>query len=160
MKSKIKFIQFFIVIVIFMSLSQPVLGFELNYPILPGVFGAPDINLPNNQTLVNFIFYFFIFAVITSTAIGIITIAIAGIQILIAAGNPTAISAARERIFDSILGIILLMFSVILLRTINPEFITIKKNQIEKYILRVVFAAAQDSSRPALSGVLLDKEKN
>lgn len=42
----------------------------------------------------------------------------------------------------------------------GEEFITIKKTQIEKYILRVVFAAAQDSSRPALSGVLLDKEKN
>lgn len=42
----------------------------------------------------------------------------------------------------------------------GEEFINIKKSQIEEFILRVVFAAAQDSSRPALSGVLLDKDKN
>lgn len=41
----------------------------------------------------------------------------------------------------------------------GDEVLTIKKTEIEESILRVVFAAAQDSSRPALSGVLLDKEK-
>lgn len=42
----------------------------------------------------------------------------------------------------------------------GEELIVIKKSQINDFISRVVFAAAQDSSRPALSGVLLDKEKN
>lgn len=42
----------------------------------------------------------------------------------------------------------------------GEEFISIKKSQIEEYIERVVFSAAQESSRPALSGILLDKEKN
>lgn len=42
----------------------------------------------------------------------------------------------------------------------GEEFINIKKNQIEEFLLRVVFAAALDSSRPALSGVLLDKDKS
>jgi DNA polymerase-3 subunit beta len=42
----------------------------------------------------------------------------------------------------------------------GEEFISIKKSQIEEYISRVVFSAAQESSRPVLSGVLLDKEKN
>lgn len=42
----------------------------------------------------------------------------------------------------------------------GEELINIKKSQIESFVTRVVFAAAGDSSRPALSGVLLDKEKN
>ncbi len=42
----------------------------------------------------------------------------------------------------------------------GDELISIKKSQIEEFISRVVFAAATDSSRPALSGVLLDKDKN
>lgn len=42
----------------------------------------------------------------------------------------------------------------------GEELINIKKSQIKDFILRVVFAAAQESSRPALSGVLLDKDKN
>ena len=41
----------------------------------------------------------------------------------------------------------------------GEEIMTVKKTEIEEYILRVVFAAAQDSSRPALSGVMLDKDK-
>jgi len=40
----------------------------------------------------------------------------------------------------------------------GEEFITLKKAQIEEFLTRVVFAAAIDSTRPALSGVLLDKE--
>ena len=40
----------------------------------------------------------------------------------------------------------------------GEEFISLKKTQIEQYLTRVVFAAAIDSTRPALSGVLLDKE--
>lgn len=42
----------------------------------------------------------------------------------------------------------------------GEELISIKKSQIEEYIERVVFSSAQESSRPALSGVLLDKDKN
>lgn len=38
--------------------------------------------------------------------------------------------------------------------------INIKRSQVEEFISRVVFAAASDSSRPALSGVLLDKDGN
>ncbi|MEK7160230.1 MAG: DNA polymerase III subunit beta [Patescibacteria group bacterium] len=42
----------------------------------------------------------------------------------------------------------------------GEELISIKKSQVEEFISRVVFAAAFDSSKPALSGVLLDKDKN
>jgi DNA polymerase-3 subunit beta len=41
----------------------------------------------------------------------------------------------------------------------GEEVINIKKSEIEEYFLRVVFSAAIDSSRPALSGVLIDKDK-
>lgn len=39
------------------------------------------------------------------------------------------------------------------------EIISLKKSNVEEYINRVVFASAIDSTRPALSGVLLDKDK-
>ena len=41
----------------------------------------------------------------------------------------------------------------------GDEIAQIKKADIEEFISRVVFAAAIDGSRPALSGVLLDKDK-
>jgi len=40
----------------------------------------------------------------------------------------------------------------------GEEIVSIKKSAIEEYFLRVVFSAAIDSSRPALSGVLIDKD--
>jgi DNA polymerase-3 subunit beta len=42
----------------------------------------------------------------------------------------------------------------------GEELTTLKKIEVEESILRVVFAAAQDSNRPALSGILLDDDKN
>jgi DNA polymerase-3 subunit beta len=42
----------------------------------------------------------------------------------------------------------------------GQEFIVLKREDTEKYFLRVVFAASTtESSRPALSGVLIDEEK-
>jgi DNA polymerase-3 subunit beta len=41
----------------------------------------------------------------------------------------------------------------------GEEIISLKKGEVEEYILRVVFSAAIDSSRPALSGVLIDKDR-
>lgn len=42
----------------------------------------------------------------------------------------------------------------------GEEIISAQKTDIEEYISRTVFSAAIDSSRPALSGVLLDKDKD
>ncbi len=41
----------------------------------------------------------------------------------------------------------------------GEELVNFKKKEIEEFMLRVVFAAAQDSSRPALSGILIDENK-
>jgi DNA polymerase-3 subunit beta len=42
----------------------------------------------------------------------------------------------------------------------GEELATLKKSEVEESVQRVVFAAAQDSNRPALSGILLDDDKN
>jgi DNA polymerase-3 subunit beta len=42
----------------------------------------------------------------------------------------------------------------------GEEIVNTKKTEIEEFIQRTVFSAAIDSSRPALSGVLLDKDKD
>jgi DNA polymerase-3 subunit beta len=42
----------------------------------------------------------------------------------------------------------------------GEELTTLKKTEIEENALRVVFAAAQDSGRPALSGIYFDEDKN
>src|SRR3989344_7500172 len=104
-KYKFFLLLIWVITALFFPLSHS-LALELVYPNLTS-FGAPDIN--TNPTVKSFIVYFFIFSVITAVGLGIISIAIAGMQILLTAGNPAGRAAAIERIRGAILGIILLM---------------------------------------------------
>lgn len=112
------YLIFIFTVVVILAQSQAVLALEITYPIIPG---AHDIN--TNPTLINYINYFFIFAIVTAGFIGVISIVISGLQILAFAGSLGVVGAAKERIIGSILGIILLMLSFVILRTINPELI-------------------------------------
>jgi len=109
---------------------HPVLANEVFYPRL---LGAPDINCapsPPGPTctisVADYAAYFFVLAIYLAGIIGVVSIAFAGVTILINAGSPSAVGAARERIIGSILGIVILMCSFIILRTINPDLITPK----------------------------------
>lgn len=112
------YLIFIFTVVVILAQSQAVLALEITYPIIPG---APIIGA--NSNLVQYINYFFIFAVITAGFIGVMSIVISGLQILVFAGSPGAMGAAKERIIGSMLGIVLLMLSFVILRTINPELI-------------------------------------
>ncbi len=118
----------FVIVILFLAQSQPVFALELQYPPL-NAFGAPNLNDQSlnggrGPLLPEFIYYWFVFAIVVAGAIGILQIVFSGLKIILSAGNPGAMSEAKERILNSILGIILLMSSFIILRTINPNFIT------------------------------------
>ncbi len=119
---------------------------ELTYPTIPG-FGS---SISNNPSLGEIITYLFELAVISAGVLGMISIVIAGITMLASAGNPSAISDARERIFGSILGIILLLCSFILLQTINPELVSLKPTLLVKsagvWVIRPVTTYNHDTA--------------
>ncbi|OGZ63728.1 MAG: hypothetical protein A3A98_00345 [Candidatus Staskawiczbacteria bacterium RIFCSPLOWO2_01_FULL_40_39] len=108
-----------IVVLIFIAVILPqstlILASEVNYPPIPGA--------PSPTDLFSYIAYFITFAVVAAGIMGVVSIVIAGIKILINAGSPAAIGDAKDRIFGAILGIILLMASFIILRTINAELV-------------------------------------
>lgn len=56
--------------------------------------------------------------------IAVLVIVISGIQISAAGGDQTAITNARNRVIQSIIGIVILFLSAIILYTINPTFFT------------------------------------
>lgn len=122
MNKKVKKIGLALTMVAFLFIqTSPVLALEVNYPGIPGVGGGPGESF---GTLGRFVQYIFVFIILSAGAIGIITIAIAGFQILTAFGSPAARGAANEKIRNAILGIILLVSSVLILRTVNPALIT------------------------------------
>ncbi len=109
-----------LVIFLFLGLTQSVFALELDYPNFGfgGGLGA-FFDLPT------YIVYVFQFLIISAGTIGIISIVISGFRILLSFGKPEAISAARGNIISVVLGIVLLMTSFIILRTINPELVNI-----------------------------------
>lgn len=78
----------------------------------------------------NWVNYIFLFG------LGIVGLAVigslvwAGLEWMTAGGNPGKIESARDRIKGAILGLIVLMGSYILLRTINPQLVSLKNPSI------------------------------
>lgn len=68
--------------------------------------------------------------------LAMVMVVIGGFQYMTARGNPSAIGAARGRITNAILGLLLLLGSFTLLQTINPELVTMR-NIIVPEIQRV-----------------------
>jgi hypothetical protein len=96
-------------------------GFEVKYPNIPGV-GTPE-NCAPKECLGQYVAYWFTFGIYIAGVLALISLAIGGIQIITSAGNPEAMGNAKDRIKGAVLGLVLLLGSVIILRTINPQFI-------------------------------------
>lgn len=96
-----------------------VLALEGTYPNFPG---APFIG--PNATLPDLISYFFTVGIYFSGAIALISLAIAGVQLIIGQANPEGVNSAKDRIRGSLLGMVLLMVSYLILKSINPVLIT------------------------------------
>jgi|GEM_PF-5791874 hypothetical protein len=108
-------IFFLAVVMVFLAFGHSVLALETTYPAIPGV---GSIN--SNSTLGDYLLYFFSLAIIALGIIGVIYVVVAGVRLL--SGSQNA-AEAKERIRGIIFGIILLILSFILLKTINPQLV-------------------------------------
>ncbi len=84
--------------------------------------------------------------------LAMVMVVVGGFQYMTARGNPSAIGAARGRITNAILGLLLLLGSFTLLQTINPELVTMR-NIIVPPIQRVetIDNKCEDLPRPPFS---------
>src|SRR6185295_15995634 len=72
------------------------LALEIDYPSFN--FGGSPFSILPSVSLTQYIQYFFVFLVIISGILGVMSITWAGFQILLAPSNPSTVGAARERI--------------------------------------------------------------
>lgn len=121
MKKLKYFIPIFVLILLFLPLSF-VFALEIDYPTLPG---GPVVQCAGTSciTIAQYIQYVFIFAFMVVGIIGVVSLVIGGIQYFASSVSPEQKNNAKDRILNTILGIILLMFSFILLNTINPSIV-------------------------------------
>ena len=63
-----------------------------------------------------------------TTALAVITIVIAGVEHIIGAGKESTLTAAKEKVWGALLGLILALASFVILKTINPNLLNLELN--------------------------------
>src|SRR3989344_533778 len=98
--------------------AQPL---EVAYPKVPG--SEPVSAL---KTLPEFVKYAFVFAIALAGFIIFASFLYGGMRYLTSVGNPSAMSDAKSKILEGILGVILLLAAFWLLNTINPQVVQLQ----------------------------------
>ncbi|MCL5795038.1 MAG: hypothetical protein M1338_01645 [Patescibacteria group bacterium] len=136
MKSNLRFINWFLVIILFSFLISVQISLAAEYKFVPAVpipgtsFSSTNcVSGDNNCSvpwLAEYIYGIFKYGVIAAAILAAAMIMIAGFLWLTAGGSPNQISKAKDIISSSFLGLFLALFSTVILQTINPNLINLK----------------------------------
>jgi hypothetical protein len=106
--------------VLMIFVAQSTFAFEVNYVPIPGV-GTPENCIPG-ECLGQLVSYWFTFGIYIAGALAAISFAIGAIGLI--SPNPSSHNDAKDRMKGSVLGLVLILSAWVILRTINPSFIT------------------------------------
>ncbi len=95
---------------------------ELIIPDYPAL-GANNEALQDADSFGGVVKYIYLFALGISGLVALLFMMIGGIMYITSAGNPGKMNDAKDRIVSALLGIVLLLSSVLILRTINPNLV-------------------------------------
>ncbi|MFA5086239.1 MAG: hypothetical protein WC468_01400 [Candidatus Paceibacterota bacterium] len=108
------------------------------------------------MTFGEYVIYIFNLGVAMGSVLAFIFIAWSGINILNAGGNPSAVSDAKKRMFNALLGLAVLLVSYVLLTTINPDLVNIKNISLGGVNINVPFLSFGTNQAP--KGTLVFEE--
>lgn len=97
---------------------------NLDYPEFTVLNAKYDLN--NTQDLNQIVAWFYYFIIIISGFAAFVMLIFAGFKYLASAGNPTAISDAKDIIKNALWGLLLILISYLILQVINPDLILLK----------------------------------
>ena len=106
---------------VFSGSIQAVTDTIVEYPNLRGATKPGEAKL--GEELPEFVKYIFVFSLGAVGVTALIVIIIAAFGYVTSVGNPQKAAAAKDRIAAALLGILLLLGSYLLLRTINPDLL-------------------------------------
>ncbi len=114
----------FLVLILPLAVFAQTFPFEVSYPRL-GPFSLPPL-----PTVVEdpgfYIHYLYQVGLIAGVVLAFFSLVFGGLLFLFSAGNISRQMEARERIFGALTGLLLLLASFLILRTIRPEFTRIQ----------------------------------
>ncbi len=98
-------------------------GLNLCYPAF--TIGTSTFTLTLNMPLNQIIAWFYYFIIGIAGLSAFVMLVWGGFQYLSSAGNPTAISDAKDRIKSALLGLLIILTSWLILQVINPDLTTL-----------------------------------
>jgi len=117
MKRKINIlIIFLLVLPIFCSAA---LEFETAFPKLPAT--GSQLSITPDSSLSDIVKYFITWFIIIGALLAFFSLIIAGLQHLTSIGDPSKTKETKEKVFNSFLGLLILLGSYLILNTINPQ---------------------------------------
>ncbi|MFH1968347.1 MAG: hypothetical protein ABIJ84_03100, partial [bacterium] len=120
MSNKAKTIIFAtIAILVLLTSTNFAFALETIYPPIPGL---PPIT--DDSGLGAYVGYFFGLAMMAAGILAVIVLTLGAIRLIMSAGNPGARNEAIDMIKGSVLGMVLLVSSFLILRTINISLVT------------------------------------
>jgi len=93
--------------------------FEIKLPTISGT--------QPTSGLAQLVRYLFLLGLGLGGVLAFASIVVAGIQLITAGGNIGTVEDARSRLSQAILGLMLLLFSYLILRTINPQLVNLRE---------------------------------
>jgi hypothetical protein len=117
-----------IFLLLFLGLFAPLfvqaaaINLNLEYPL----FFDIDLATEEGQNLESLIAWFYAFVVGIAGLAAFVMIVWGGVQWMTSTGDPTKTSDAKDRIKQALLGLLLILASFVVLRTINPELTTLR----------------------------------
>lgn len=107
----------------FQAVSVMAIDTNLDYPGI--TIQGQTFDLDTKQNLNEVIAWFYYFIVTISGFAAFAMLVFAGVQWMSSAGNPTAISDAKDRMQKALLGLLLILMSYAILNVLNPDLLTI-----------------------------------
>lgn len=113
-------------VLLFLFSSNFVLALEAKYPPLPML---PVVT--ETSGIEDIIGYWIGFGIYIATTITMVSFAFGAVQFMVSAGNPSNTGEGRDRMISSIIGLVLIMTSGLILRTINPRIVEVTLAPLE-----------------------------
>ena len=118
--------KYIFIIILLLATSYTLYAVVAQVKLETGLPTIPATGLESGQELPSYIKYLFLFGLSLITVLALGQMIIGGIKYILAAGNAAKVEDAKDTIFQALFGLGILLVSVLLLRTINPDLVNLR----------------------------------
>ena len=119
-KRKISLFITSLIIIASLFTACEAIGLETNWPVAPG-----GLELKDDSTLLEFVDYCYRWGILFGGLAAFVALIVGGFKYLTSVGDPNKMREAREWITSALIGLAIIIFSFVILNTLNPDLTTL-----------------------------------